>query len=525
MLRLCAYLIASILCIAATVHANPTMTGATGLITVPSAETLDAGNICIGAWGESARKDGESALTVPVGLTLGIGTFWEIYGTYPNILFNGDEDASGRGHAELGTKLRFMGKRSSPFKVAADFFVQRQVSEDPSLDGTTNGGGRVIASYTTDRFGIHAYSGYLLAGSPTGKNFDNEGLYGAGVEYTPAMRMRLIAELTGSTGRDPSRDAPREGLVGFQYHLSPHLTLNLAGGIGLSDASPDWRGIMGLTACQGVGTYVKPVPRLGQGLDAEEEEKKKKEPVKIQKIIPISPLLSRVLAQPAPVSKLEVPVEPEREEITIKPYGQVTIPAQPATAKAVTQPAHEEVSLAQSGEEVRLASRVSPSLENTAMEYTLNRIEGVTPLYGVDVKGQNIQVASAKNEQVPEAMTVYRKFRFPDVSFDFDQWSLSTEGRKALSEVAELIRKDRKWVYLRVDGHTDNVGSASYNMDLSLKRAISVASYLIAREGIDPGRIFIKGLGKSKALADNATAEGRKLNRRSEILFLVPKEG
>ncbi|WP_432613105.1 OmpA family protein [Geotalea uraniireducens] len=120
-------------------------------------------------------------------------------------------------------------------------------------------------------------------------------------------------------------------------------------------------------------------------------------------------------------------------------------------------------------------------------------------------------------------MTVYRKFRFPDVTFDFDQWSLSEEGRKSLAEVAELIRNDKKWVYLRVDGHTDNIGSSSYNMDLSLKRAISVASYLIAREGIDPSRVFIKGLGKSKPLADNATAEGRKLNRRCEILFLVPR--
>lgn len=524
MLRLCAYLIAFILCIAATVHANPTISGETGLITVPSAETLDAGNICVGLWGENTRKSGKSALTVPVAITLGIGSFWEISGTYPNILFNGDESSSGRGHAELATKLRFIGTRSSPFKMAADFFAQREISDDPNLDATTNGGGRVIASYTTDRIGLHAYSGYLVAGSPEGKNFDNEFLYGAGVEYSPVMRMRLTAELTGSTGRDPSLDAPREGLIGFQYYLSPHLTLNLAGAFGLSDGSPDWRGIVGLTACQGVGTYVKPVPRLGYGGDFE-EEKKKKEPVKIQKIIPISPLISRVLAQPAPVSKLEVPVEPAKEEITIKPYGQVTIPAPPAAAKAVAQAAHEEVSLAQSGEEVRLASRVSRSLENSAMEYTLNRIEGVTPLYGVDVKGQSILVASAKEEQIPETMTVYRKFRFPDVSFDFDQWSLSVEGKKALSEVAELIRKDRKWLYLRVDGHTDNIGSASYNMDLSLKRAISVASYLIAREGIDPGRIFIKGLGKSAAIADNATAEGRKLNRRCEILFLVPKEG
>ncbi|AJE03351.1 OmpA family protein [Geobacter pickeringii] len=508
--------------LATSVRANPTMNGETGLITVPSAETLDAGNICIGAWGEGVKGVGGSAITVPVALTLGIGTFWELYGTYPNILFNGEEEASGRGYAELGSKIRFIGSRSSAFKMAFDLSVQRQISNQKSVDGTTSGGGRVIASYGTDRFGIHGYAGYLFSGSPEGVQYDNEALYGIGVEYVPAMRMKLTGELTGSTGRDPSAAAPREALMGFQYYLSPHLTLNLAGAIGLSKASPDWRGIIGLTACQGVGTYIKPIPRLGQGLDSEEEKKK---PVKVSKIIPLSSLLIKSLAPvSAPASKLEVPVEPDKEEIVIKPYGQVTLTPQPAAAKALIPATHEEVSISQKGEVVRLVSRVEASRENSALEYTLNRLEGVTPVYGVDVKGQNIQMASAKDEQIPESMTVYRKFRFPDVAFDFDQWSLSSEGKKSLSEVADLIRKDKRWVFLRVDGHTDNIGSASYNMDLSLKRAISVASYLIAREGIEPSRIFIKGLGKSKPLGDNASPEGRKLNRRCEILFLTPKE-
>lgn len=522
MLRLFAYLIASVV-FAATAYANPAMNGSTGLITVPSAETLDAGNICIGAWGISTARDSENTMTVPVALTLGIGTFWELYGSYPNLLFNGDEEKTGQGYAEIGSKIRVIGKRSSPFKVAVDLFLQRQISEDANADGTTSGGGRIIASYSTDRFGVHGYSGYLMAGSPEDRDFDDEILYGFGLEYSPALRVRITGEVTGNTSRDPLLDDSLEGLLGFQYYLSPHLTLNLAGGLGFADGSPDWRGIVGFTACQGVGSYVKPVPRLGHGFDPLEEQKKK-EPVKIRKIIPISPFLISAVAQQAPLNKLEVTGEADKEEIIIKPYGQVTIPAQPAAAKVMSAQPHEEISLTQGGEEVRLASRVSDSLESSALEYTLARIEGITPLYSVDVKGQNIQVASANNEDIPESMRVYRKFRFPDVTFDFDQWSLSEEGKKSISEVAELIRKDTKWVYLRVDGYTDNVGSTSYNMDLSLKRAISVASHLIAREGIDPAKIFIKGLGKSKPLADNATADGRKLNRRCEILFLIPKE-
>lgn len=522
MTRLCVFFIASVV-FAASAFANPAINGSTGLIGVPSAETLDAGNICIGAWGISTAKDSENALTVPVALTLGIGTFWELYGSYPNLLFNGDEEKTGQGYAELGSKLRVIGKRSSPFKVAVDIFAQRQISEDVAVDGTTSAGGRVIASYATDRFGVHAYSGYLMAGSPEGKAFDNEILYGFGAEFSPSLRVRLTGELTGNTSRDPALSDSLEGLLGLQYYLSPHLTLNVAGTVGFSDGSPDWRAIFGLTACQGVGSYVKPVPRLGQGLDPLDEQKKK-QPVKIRKIIPISSLLVSSLAPQEPVNKLEVSIDPGKEEITIKPYGQVTIPAQPAAAKAVSATTHEEVSLTQGGEEVRLASRMSGALENSALEYTLARLEGITPLYSVDVKGQNIRVASESDGDISESMRVYRKFRFPDVTFDFDQWSLSPEGKKSISEVAELIRKDTKWVYLRVDGHTDNVGSAGYNMDLSLKRAVSVASYLVAREGVDAAKVFIKGLGKSAPLADNATVDGRKLNRRCEILFLIPKE-
>lgn len=520
MLRLRVVLILYILSLAATVQANPTMSGETGLITVPSADTLDAGNICVGGWGMNTRTKHDNSLTIPVALTLGIGTFWEIYGNYPNLLFNGDEEKTGKGYAELGTKLRIIGKRSSAFKVAADFSVQRQISNTPAIDGTTSSGGRLIVSYATETAGIHAYSGYQFSGSPQGLNYDNEVLYGVGFEYSPAIRMRLTAEFTGNTSRDPAQADPREGLLGFQYYLSPHLTLNLAGAFGLSNGSPDWRGIIGFTACQGVGSYVKPVQRLGKGIDNEGDEKKKT-PVKIRKIIPISSLISLSLAPQPPTNKLEVAVGSDKEEIIIKPYGQVTIPAEAAVAKAPAT--HEEVPLDQQGEEVRLGAQASVGSETPAVEYTLNRLAGVTPLYSVDVKGQNIQVASSSEEHLPEKMTVYRKFRFPDVTFDFDQWSLSEEGRKSLAEVAELIRNDKKWVYLRVDGYTDNIGSSSYNMDLSLKRAISVASYLIAREGIDPSRIFIKGLGKSKPLADNATAEGRKLNRRCEILFLVPR--
>ena len=74
-----------------TALAIPTQYGDSGLLSQPTAETLNAGNICIGVWTNHASADPDSATIVPVSMTLGLGAFLEAYGSYPNLLFN-DED-------------------------------------------------------------------------------------------------------------------------------------------------------------------------------------------------------------------------------------------------------------------------------------------------------------------------------------------------------------------------------------------------------------------------------------------------
>ena len=69
---------------------------------------------------------------------------------------------------------------------------------------------------------------------------------------------------------------------------------------------------------------------------------------------------------------------------------------------------------------------------------------------------------------------------------------------------------------VELTGHTDSTGSAAYNQTLSEQRAATVATYLNTR-GIDRQRILAFGRGLTQPVADNATAEGRALNRRVEI--------
>jgi outer membrane protein OmpA-like peptidoglycan-associated protein len=502
-----------------TVLANPNQFGSSGLLHVPSADTLDSANFCFGVWGNCSEKSNTGLTSImPVTLTLGIGTFWEVYGTYPNAYPNSAETPySGRGTADVGSKIRFYGARSSKIKLAADLKMSRYVDDNPIYNGVSDVGGRLIASLKNDYIGVHLYSGFMSNGNSrevvNGTKSTREFPLGTGVEFFTSQRSKVTLEATAADAAELSK-APVEAALGFQYYLTPHLTFNLSGGAGLNSVAPDWRFLIGLSTCQGVGAYIKPVPVVTRKGD-----KGKPEVTRPTKIVALSPLLIKTPALTAPASKFEVPLDTNGDEMLVRPYGNVVIPQQTAVAK-LAKPPIEEPQSAGAAEPLPV---IIPPVKEDSPEYTLTRVTGVTPLYGVSLKGENQGVTPVeKTANTP--VTAYRKFRLPDNLFEFDNADMIPEVQKSVSELAEFIRKDDKWVFIRIDGHTDAVGSVKYNMDLSLKRAVSVANYLITKEGIDPARIFVRGMGKSAPIADNSTDEGRKLNRRFEIVFLVHKE-
>lgn len=70
---------------------------------------------------------------------------------------------------------------------------------------------------------------------------------------------------------------------------------------------------------------------------------------------------------------------------------------------------------------------------------------------------------------------------------------------------------------MTIEGHTDSIGSEVYNDDLSIRRAKATERVLL-EHGIDAERLDALGLGESTPLADNATKEGRRQNRRVEVI-------
>ncbi len=107
-----------------------------------------------------------------------------------------------------------------------------------------------------------------------------------------------------------------------------------------------------------------------------------------------------------------------------------------------------------------------------------------------------------------------------DILFDSGSAVLKDEAVTELSKIGDILAKyadDR----VRVEGHTDSVGSSSSNEQLSLRRADAVKRVLTGR-GVKEGQITGLGLGESKPVADNKTAQGRAQNRRVELHIDVP---
>ncbi|MBY0409730.1 MAG: OmpA family protein [Burkholderiaceae bacterium] len=108
-----------------------------------------------------------------------------------------------------------------------------------------------------------------------------------------------------------------------------------------------------------------------------------------------------------------------------------------------------------------------------------------------------------------------------DVLFAFDKAELSMQAAPRLDKLANFLKQfpERR---LLIEGYTDNVGSASYNLQLSERRAMAVRDALVQR-GVETSRISARGYGKEYSVADNAQPTGRAMNRRVEIVIADDK--
>jgi outer membrane protein OmpA-like peptidoglycan-associated protein len=165
---------------------------------------------------------------------------------------------------------------------------------------------------------------------------------------------------------------------------------------------------------------------------------------------------------------------------------------------------------------------VGAATGNTARGAIIGAVVGGTAgaLIGrkMDKQAEELQkdLDNAKVERVGEGIQITFD---SGILFDINSSDLKPAVRTELNKLAEVLKKYEDTDIL-IEGHTDNTGTAEYNMQLSVRRAQSVGNYL-KQLGIRQTRLTETGYGITQPIADNSTAAGRTLNRRVEIAIIA----
>lgn len=149
---------------------------------------------------------------------------------------------------------------------------------------------------------------------------------------------------------------------------------------------------------------------------------------------------------------------------------------------------------------------VQLNIDNDGERYQLTIVE-------VGVMAQKLEFSAG---EMADAIRKTGHVALHGILFDTAQASIKVESMPLLNEVLALLRNDKS-LRLAVEGHTDNVGNAKANLDLSRRRAETVTAYLLGHD-VAPQRLKAVGKGDTTPVADNRTENGRARNRRVELV-------
>jgi OOP family OmpA-OmpF porin len=249
------------------------------------------------------------------------------------------------------------------------------------------------------------------------------------------------------------------------------------------------------------------------------------EPVPAPK--PVEPPPAPKPVEPPPAPK---PAPAPAPVAAVPKQAPVEAPAPAPTAQLTANPASVEKSnsttlswSAQNSSECSIMPGIGPVQQSGSMVVS----PASSTTYKLACKGKGGAAESSATVDVVQPAPVIEKT--PEcksmtlsVTFDTGKAVIKQKYHDELKQVAEKLKAFPKASTV-IEGHTDNVGSASLNKKLSQHRADAVRKYLIDEQGIDGSRISAKGFGNTKPVDSNKTKTGRSKNRRVEAVFTCPE--
>ncbi len=146
----------------------------------------------------------------------------------------------------------------------------------------------------------------------------------------------------------------------------------------------------------------------------------------------------------------------------------------------------------------------------------LKRFGGVPVVVPVPVAEPKVVVAEVAEIDQPESPVIYNPVTPPLVYFEFDKSEINQEDQQKLDAFASAVQDSDSDVKISIEGHTDWIAAEQYNMSLSIRRAEAVFNYLV-NKGLPAESMTTIGYGEMRPVSNNNTANGRALNRRTEI--------
>jgi outer membrane protein OmpA-like peptidoglycan-associated protein len=467
--------------------ASATPFGTAGMSHVISADGVGAGRANMQLRGNFYKQEnslatapaaGSQVTTVSGGVALGLNEYVDVFGVL-NIynLRSSASDGSGFGSSILGAQVNIPFSRETPIRVAVQaagiFGTAKSQINTNDLDGynyleTRNGNDfmvRVVQSllFTNDAgvgFNVHFNEG-VISSLESGK--DIALVTGAGAEFIPLTSMILGLEANWRTFlNDVQTTDPLWITPSVTWRTPAFVNINLGVDVSLSKDRPaapaqalePWRLFGGLT----------------YSIDTKAGEKK-----------------------------------------------DAAYRAREAAAKARAD-SLERAALA------RQANRADSRADSLARANALNSARSKAMADSLRLKAYNDSVAAAralaeersKRSEMEKQLLSTGLLLLDAVYFETGKTQISINSEPYLSLIAKMLTKYPK-LQIEIGGHTDNVGGLNYNQNLSQGRAAAVVNYMIKEAPELQGRLTARGYAYSQPKADNKTAAGRQLNRRTEL--------